>query len=512
MLWKSWPIIWTTVTSGELQDSSADVIIVLVDTSVKDGSIAILHPALDEAVRDLVGRGAFSGKPAETALLPTLGLLPQKYALFVGCDAAPFTSKALRNAAGSIGNKLLELKIKAADVIVPAGLSMSMVERELTVAASAFVEGLLLGLYRRDSLEESGRVQSVLAEVAFVIDEQKQIADWNQGVEHGRQVADAVCYARELTNKPSNLLTPAVLAEQAQSLSEYYGFDCRIYNEEEAAKEGMGGLLAVGRGSANPPRMIVMRYMGAPDSKEILGLVGKGITFDAGGISIKPGQGMEEFISDMGGAAAVFGVMRGAGSLKPPINIVAVIAAAENMPSGSAYKPGDVITTYSGRTIEVINTDAEGRIVLADGMTTAIRFGATQLVDIATLTGAVMHALGDLTTGAFTNEDAFLQSLIQAGNRAGEYVWPLPLHPEYRSLIKSEVADMKNHGGPWAGAIAGALLIGAFSEERPWIHLDIGGTTWMWSDRGFESKGGTGVMVRTLLEYIRYETEHRRKT
>jgi leucyl aminopeptidase len=252
--------------------------------------------------------------------------------------------------------------------------------------------------------------------------------------------------------------------------------------------------------------MIVIHHKGAPGSKETLGLIGKGVTFDTGGISLKKPAGMEEMISDMGGASAVMGAMRAIGEWKPALNIVAVIAAAENMPSGSAFKPGDVIRTYSGKTVEVLNTDAEGRIVLADGLTTAIRHGATMLIDVATLTGAVMHALGDLTTGAFSNEEGAMQSFLKAARNADEYVWPLPTHPEYGQMLKSDVADLKNHGGSWAGAIAGALFVGAFSEELPWIHLDIGGTTWMWSDRGYESKGGTGVMVRSLVEYIREET------
>lgn len=495
MLWTDWNIYWRIVGAGHNDGDRADVIIRFVDASFQDRGEPILHPRLDDALRDLYGRGSFSGKTGEAVSLPTLGHLPQPYAMFVGCERTPMPDRALRNVAGTIGNKLLELKASSADIVLPAGQPAD--------SAAALMEGLLLGLYRRDSLAAGGRGQANLERVSFVLDEGADIEAWQDALQRGYRTANAVCYARELTNVPSNRLTPELLAGEARALSERYGFECRIYDEKAAEAEGMGGLLAVGMGSVNPPRMIVLRYLGDPGSEQSIGLIGKGVTFDTGGISLKKAEGMEEMISDMGGAAAVLGVMRAIGELKPKTNVVMVVPAAENMPSGSAFKPGDVLTTYGGQTVEVLNTDAEGRIVLADGLATAIRHGATKLIDVATLTGAVMHALGDLTTGAFTNDESLLVDVLEAAGRAGEYVWRLPLHPEYDRLLKSDVADVKNHGGTWAGAIAGALFVRHFSEGKPWVHLDIGGTAWMWSDRGFESKGGTGVMVRTLAEYIR---------
>jgi leucyl aminopeptidase len=508
MLWTPWPLKWTTTLSRSRgTDQSAELIIAITDRTAVEDNRQMLHPELDKALRDRVERGIFQGDLGETAMLPTLGLIPEKYALFVGCESAPCSTKALREAAGSLGTILLEYKIKKAIFVVPGELSLPVASRQYRTASSAIMEGLLLGLYRRNSLSRLGRKVTSLEEIEFVLETDEGIEEWKEGLARGYQIANAVCYARELTNEPANLLTPERLGEEARSLASEYGLECRIYDETDAAKEGMGGLLAVGQGSVNPPRMIVIHHRGSPDSEETLGIIGKGVTFDTGGISIKKAAGMEEMISDMGGAAAVMGVMRAIGEWKPAMNLVAVIPAAENMPSGSAFKPGDVIRTYSGKSVEVLNTDAEGRIVLADGLTTAIRHGATRLIDVATLTGAVMHALGDLTTGALTNEETMLQSFLQSARRAGEYVWPLPSHPEYHRMLKSEVADVKNHGGTWAGAIAGGLFIGYFAEEHPWIHLDIGGTTWMWDDRGFESKGGTGVMVRSLLEYIRNEAE-----
>jgi leucyl aminopeptidase len=235
----------------------------------------------------------------------------------------------------------------------------------------------------------------------------------------------------------------------------------------------------------------------------VLGLVGKGITFDTGGISLKKPEGMEEMISDMGGAAALLGLLHIVGELRPPVNLLVVIPAAENMPSGAAYKPGDVITIMNGYTVEVLNTDAEGRIVLADGVLYAKKLGATKLIDIATLTGAILVCFADVATGAVTNDDAFLQPLLQAAKTAGEKLWQLPNYKEYRDMLKSDVADIKNATADrWAGAITGGLFVGKFAGDTPWIHLDTGGTAWLWSAKGTEPKGGTGVMVRTLASYI----------
>lgn len=495
MLWTDWTLTWRIVGAAHSDGDHSDMIIRFVDASFQDRGELGFHPQLDGALRDLYGWGAFSGKAGEAVALPTLGRLPQPYALFIGCERVPMSEKALRVAAGTIGNKLLEFKVASIDIAVPAG--------QPAESAAALMEGLLLGTYRRNSLAAGGREQTKLERVSFVLEEGADIEAWQEGLQLGFRTANAVCYARELTNVPGNRLTPELLSDEARALSKRYGFDCTIYDENSATAEGMGGLIAVGLGSVNLPRMIVLNYRGEPSSDRAIGIVGKGITFDTGGISLKKPEGMEEMISDMGGAAAVLGVMRAIGELKPKINVVMVVPAAENMPSGGAYKPGgDVLKTYSGQTVEVLNTDAEGRIVLADGLTTAIRHGATKLIDVATLTGAVMHALGDLTTGAFTNDESLLGEVLQAAGRAGEYVWELPLHPEYDRLLKSDVADLKNHGGAWAGAIAGALFVRHFTEGKPWVHLDIGGTAWMRSDRGFESKGGTGVMVRTLVNYI----------
>lgn len=330
---------------------------------------------------------------------------------------------------------------------------------------------------------------------------------WEAGIRRGVVAAEAVTYARDLTNLPGNSLVPTALAAEAERLAQAYGMRCEIIDEVQAEAQGMGGLIGVGKGSLHPPRMIVIHYDGNANDGERWGIVGKGITFDTGGISLKKGPGMEEMISDMGGAATVLGLVRIFGERKPKRNAVFVIPSAENMPSDRAFKPGDILTMMNGTTVEIVNTDAEGRLVLADGMTTAIRGGATKLIDIATLTGAVLVLLGDTATGSLANDETLQQQVAAAAKRAGERIWPLPPYPEFRRQLDSEAADMKNGGSRYGAASIGGLFIGAFAEDKPWVHLDIAGTAWLERDRAWEVKGGTGVMVRTLAELLTGDEE-----
>ncbi|MCY9588999.1 leucyl aminopeptidase [Paenibacillus chitinolyticus] len=369
---------------------------------------------------------------------------------------------------------------------------------------STVAEGLLLGAYRIATYAREAKPRQELAAAQLFVQRDALNGEALQAaVAAAEAYAVATNYARDLTNLPGNLLLPSDLAKEAEKLAGQFGIACEVLDEQAIVERGMGALAAVGLGSANPPRMITLSYDGDPSSGEVLGLVGKGVTFDTGGISIKPAGGMEEMISDMGGAAVLLGLLIVVGRLKPRINLRIVIPAAENMPSGTAMRPGDVITTLSGRTVEVLNTDAEGRLILADGVTYAIEKGATRLIDIATLTGAVLVSFADVATSAQTNDDAFLASVLQASIQAGEKVWQLPNFPEYREMLRSTVADIKNAAAhKWAGAIMGGSFIEAFIEDKPWIHLDTGGTAWLWGDRGIDPKGGTGAMVRTLAEYI----------
>jgi leucyl aminopeptidase len=467
-----------------------------------------LEPKLGETIRRLKEHKLFTGGLKEVEVIPTHGLFPTSYLLLIGLgDNTPTPLQTWREAAAAAAKAATKAHLSRLAVrLVGDHDSEGSTQISKSQIAAALTEGFLLGSYQMKSYQLKAETKPALLEVTYYDDSEKELREEAKLLEAIRIAvihAEATYYARDLTNLPSNLLIPETLAEAAQKLAVQHGFECTIHDELEIEKLGMMGLHHVGKGSAHPPRMIVLKYQGLESWTEVLGLVGKGITFDTGGISLKDPQGMEEMISDMGGAAVLLGVMHAIGKFKPKVNLVVVIPAAENMPSGSAFKPGDVIPTLSGKTVEVLNTDAEGRIVLADGVTYAKQLGAERVIDIATLTGAVLVALGDVATAAITNNEGFLRQLLQAAEQSGEKLWQLPAYPEYKDMIKSEIADVKNATSHrWAGAITGGLFVGIFAEETPWIHLDTGGTAWLWDERGMEPKGGTGAMVRTLLSMI----------
>lgn len=496
-----------TVGSRAADHAVPDAVIRWISASElkqEDASKGLIQPQLDEAIRGLSAKGVFKGEPEQVEVLPTLGLYPSAHVLFVGYSEAG-GADGLRRSAAAAAKALKRLRAQSVQILPPAVGGNGTEGFGPVAAAQALTEGLLLALHDRMPLKKEQGNRYQLKDIHFALDgatASGDISAWQAGIDRAKLVAGGVCYARDLTNLPGNDLTPERLAFHAEELAREYDLDIEVIDEWSASEQGMGGLLGVGQGSINPPRMIVLEYKGDPDSKETWGLVGKGITFDTGGISLKKAPGMEEMISDMGGAAAVLGAMKVIAETKPAVNVIAVIPTAENMPSDRALKPGDVIRTMSGYTVEVVNTDAEGRLVLADGLTTAIRRGATRLVDVATLTGAVGVALGTEATGAVTNDTALLLQLLAAAERAGERVWQLPSYPEYKKQLRSDAADLKNSGGRYAGTITGGLFIGHFAEELPWVHLDIAGTAWLESPRGWEPKGATGVMVRTLVELI----------
>ncbi|WP_339061255.1 leucyl aminopeptidase [Tepidibacillus marianensis] len=328
------------------------------------------------------------------------------------------------------------------------------------------------------------------------------------GIECGTAYGEGTNVARDLVNTPGNLMTPTNMAEKAVEIARRYGMEYEVLVREDMERLGMGGLLAVAQGSEQPSKLIVLKYRGKEKWDDVLGFVGKGLTFDSGGISLKPPANMDEMKTDMAGGAAVLGAMEAVGKLRPKINIVAVIPSTENMPSGKAYKPGDVIRTMSGKTIEILNTDAEGRLVLADGITYARKLGATRIIDLATLTGAILVALGTVTTGAFTNDTSFLDDFKKSSQKAGERIWQLPTYTEYKEQIKSQIADLKNTGGRNAGSITAALFLEAFTEDTPWIHLDIAGTAYTSKETATTPKGATGVMVRSLIQIAKQYGKH----
>ncbi|MBA3246966.1 MAG: leucyl aminopeptidase, partial [Pyrinomonadaceae bacterium] len=327
--------------------------------------------------------------------------------------------------------------------------------------------------------------------------------------ERGRIIGESVNFTRDLANEPGAYMTPTNMAERAQEIATQFGLEIDVLEREEMEREGMGSLLSVARGSEEPPKLIILKYTPEGGAKgatkqngDLLALVGKGITFDTGGISLKPGENMELMKYDMTGGGTVLGVMRAIAQLKPPIPVLGVVPSTENMPSGKATKPGDVVRAMSGKTIEVINTDAEGRLVLADAISYAKKLGATRIVDLATLTGAVSIALGDVNTGILGTDQELIDELIAAGREVGEKFWQLPLDKEYSKQIKSDIADIKNVGGRKAGTITAAAFLKEFADGVSWAHLDIAGTAWGDDAKPFRSKGPTGVAVRTLLNMI----------
>ncbi len=434
--------------------------------------------------------GEFSGKPLEMVLqFKPEGLKAQRLLVIGGGKREKCTAAVLRKSAGG-----------AVRTLKPKGVHTITFALDTVLAtpenAAALAEGAILGDFEPDRYKTEKNAAKRIDE--FIVAAGDALAP---ALEQGRIIAEAQNYTRELVNEPGNRLTPLLLAERARAMAEETGLSCEILDQDRMRQLGMGALLGVAQGSAEPPVMIVLRYSPADAASGAahLGLVGKGVTFDTGGISIKPSEGMEKMKYDMAGGAAVLGAMRALAALKPPVAITALIPAVENMPGSRAQRPGDIVTSLSGKTIEVLNTDAEGRLILVDALTYAKRLGCTHLVDAATLTGAIVVALGHINVGVFTNNEELLGCVLASAQAAGDKMWHMPLDDEYRDLLKSSFADIPNIAGRWGGAITAAAFLREFAEETPWVHLDIAGTAWIEEDKPFLSKGPSGVPLRTFV-------------
>jgi len=362
---------------------------------------------------------------------------------------------------------------------------------------SAVVEGAILAVFEPDRYKTDDDKKSV---ESFTIAVEGGAPDLAAAAERGRILAEAQNFTRDLVNEPANLLTPLLLADAARKMAAEYHLECEVLDRDQMAALKMGALLGVAQGSAEPPALIVVRYKPASgESKAHLGLVGKGVTFDTGGISIKPADGMEKMKYDMAGGASMLGAMRAIAQLKPSIPVTAFVPCVENMPGSKAQRPGDIVTAMSGKTIEVINTDAEGRLILADALHYAKQQGCTHLVDAATLTGAIVVALGHLNVGLFANDDGMRDRVLAAAKAEGDRMWNMPLEDDYKDYIKSPFADLANVGGRWGGAVTAAMFLKEFAGDTPWVHLDIAGTAWIDDVKPYLSKGPSGVPVRTLV-------------
>ena len=450
--------------------------------------------AAADQIKELYDSGEFSGKALEIAILHRpAGLKAKRLVLGGGGKREKFDAVELRKLVGAVVRVLKGKGIRSITLALEEGL------RSDDFIASA-VEGAVLADLENDRYKtDPKKNEKQVASFAIRIDQQAgaQIA-----LDRGRILAEAQNFSRELANEPANVLTPTLLAERATQMAAEFGLECEVLDQDRMRQLGMGALLGVAQGSAEPPALIVIRYKpaSASKSKDHLGLIGKGVTFDTGGISIKPSEGMEKMRYDMAGGAAVLGAMRAIARLKPSIPVTALVPAVENMVGSKAQRPGDIVKSLNGKTIEVLNTDAEGRLILIDAITYAKRLGCTHLVDAATLTGAIVVALGHVNIGAFTNHEELLGRVMAAARSEGEKMWHMPLDEDYRDLLKSPFADLANIGGRWGGAISAAWFLKEFAEDTPWVHLDIAGTAWLDDAKPYMAKGPTGVCVRTFTK------------
>jgi len=480
-----------------------------IDTQTAKGADAKPEPVLltsDEAVRAaaaaVLSTGEFKAGANETLLLHAPAGLKAKRLLIVGLGKkSKATVHAVRNAAGTAVRYTKPRAIRELVFALPENYSEGSLHAVATSRAAA--EGAIVGDFDPDTYRSERKDVSVHS-FTLAAPPDADPAAIQTAFNTGVIIGESQNFARTLVNEPGNKLTPTVFGERAAKMATEVGLKSEVYSTDKLHELKMGAFWSVSQGSEEPPALIVLRYEpeGVTEGP-VLGLVGKGITFDTGGISIKPADNMEKMKYDMAGGAAMVGAMRAIALLKPRVRVIGIVCSAENMPDGKAQKPGDVQTAMSGKTIEIINTDAEGRLVLADGLTYARSLGATHLIDAATLTGACVVALGMINAGAFSNDDATIEKFQTGLATSGEKFWRLPLSDEYYDMIRSDIGDIKNTGGRWGGAITAAEFLHAFAEDTPWIHLDIAGLAWIEDKKPFIVKGPSGVAVRSILEWVR---------
>lgn len=489
-----------TVAKGLLEETKANVLVVNLFEGVKvpAGATGAIDIALGGLISDyVIAKEGFDGKFGSMYVLPTFGKLPAEKIIIAGMGKSKdFTLNKLRELSARIIKKCAKLPNAKKVVSILHGAGIGGYDPQ--ICAQMITEGVLIGGYKFDKYK-SDKKQKKIDEVVIVDMVEEHCKKAKAGVKKGKIMASAVNFARNLANEPAQYATPAKLAEIAQSLKD---IDVRVYEKDEIEKMGMGAFLAVSKGSSQPPKFIHMQYK-SPNAHKKIAIIGKGITFDSGGLDIKPPSSMLTMKDDMSAAAAVLGVMNAIKDLKPDVELHGIIAACENMPGCSAYKPGDVLTARNGKTIEVDNTDAEGRLTLADALCYASELGVDVIVDVATLTGACVVALGSAASGIMGNNQSLIDKLIKCGNIGGERLWQLPMFEEYKDSLKSDVADMRNTGSRQGGTQTAALFLQNFVKKAHWAHIDIAGTAFI--DKPINeimSKGATGAGVRTLLNFI----------
>ena len=473
------------------------IVVDIYEKSDKTASVAAADAALDGAIGQLIESGEIKGKLGEVTLIHTLSKMKAQRLAVLGLGKKEdLTIDKVRGAVAGACRRLRKAGVKKVATVV-LGTDADLNASEV---AQATTEGAILGLYQFRKHISKEPDNPGIDEITIVASDKGQVADMQKAVETGVIMAEAGCTARDMINEPGNQMTPSDMAAMALKVASDTGIEVTVYDKDWMEEMGMGGLLGVARGSAQPPKFIVLKYNGGGGKN--VGLVGKGLTFDSGGISLKPSEKMEEMKGDMSGGAAVIAAMGAIARLKPKINVTGLVPATENMPGGAAQKPGDVLTPMNGKTVEVINTDAEGRLILADALCYANELKLAPVVDIATLTGACMITFGTICSGVFANNQDAADSLLKASKATGEKMWQLPMYDEYKEMIKSNVADIKNVGSRWGGAITAAQFLAEFVGDTPWVHIDIAGTFHVEKDDGYLVKGATGVSTRTLIEMV----------
>jgi leucyl aminopeptidase len=480
--------------------SSSLLVIFAVDTAEKKQPRPVIkllttNGPLAKATATILSSGEFAAGSCETVLLHGLDSFKAERILLIG--VAKLTLADVRKAAGAAVRYARPRKLRELAIAIPEGL-------DPLAATKAVLEGAYIGDFDSDTYRSDRKDQSI-EQLSVVASNGANSAAIETGLREGVILGEAQNFARSLINEPGNVLTPTVLGQRAAEMCRQYGLQCEVYGADKLKELKMGAFWGVTKGSEEPPALIVMTYepKKAPASP-VFGLVGKGITFDTGGISIKSADGMEKMKYDMAGGAAMIGAMQAIAQLKPAVKVIGIVCAAENMPSGSAMKPGDVLIAMSGKSIEVVNTDAEGRLVLADGLAYARQLGATHLIDAATLTGACVVALGQVNAGCFANNEDVYKHFVEAAEISGERFWRLPLEDDYKDQIKSNIADIMNTGvNRYGGATNAAMFLKEFAEDTPWIHLDIAGLAWSDEAKPWMAKGPSGIAMRTITEWVR---------
>jgi len=489
----------TKIIKDDIKHVSADAMVISMfeGEGKYTGVISDVDKALNGAIGQIISNGEFKAKLSEISVIHSLGKLPVRMVAIVGLGKRQeFGIDKVRNATAEVCRFLRKLNCSKITLLP---LSEVIHNIKLVDLVEVYAEGSLLGLYSFNKYKKPEH--TTVDELLIVSEDIDGLVDLRTAIDKGLIVAKATNLARDMVNEPANNMTPSCIADVAKEIAIEQNLKLKVLDVADMESLGMGALLGAAKGSLEPPKLVVLSYQGDNGSADTIGFIGKGVTFDSGGISLKPSEGMGEMKDDMAGAAAVLAAISGIAQLHPKVNVTAIVPTIENLPSGTAFRPSDILKSMSGKTIEIISTDAEGRLILADALCYAIKNGASPLIDLATLTGACRVALGTGYAGAFSNNNKLMENINKAANKTGEHIWQLPLPDDYKELNKSQIADIKNVGNRYAGAISAALFLAEFVNKKPWTHLDIAGVAASSAEKGYIVKGATGFGVRMLIEF-----------